>query len=329
MGLFKGRKALAHTVVQALRQLLASGRIEAHDSAQLEAFAELPEVLAQVSERLRQLQALERDVRAMPPAPCTAQQYGQLQASLGQHQQDLNDLHEQLQRSADERLGLQAQLARLQADAKVWDLTQRTLTEGCWDLQVHHGDANHATNKITWSDQFRTLIGHTSADFGDDWDSFMAVLHPDDLDRTLKVLSDHLAIPGNTEPYMTEYRMRHKTRGDLWFRERGRCLFDDQGLLIRVIGAVRDISDERTAIDLRDREQAGMRDTYANISQVASVIKSVAEQTNLLALNAAIEAARAGDQGRGFAVVADEVRNLARRTQDSVGQIEKMLQTRH
>jgi methyl-accepting chemotaxis protein len=59
------------------------------------------------------------------------------------------------------------------------------------------------------------------------------------------------------------------------------------------------------------------------------VIKSVAEQTNLLALNAAIEAARAGDQGRGFAVVADEVRNLARRTQDSVGQIESMSQNRH
>ncbi|TBR38566.1 methyl-accepting chemotaxis protein [Marinomonas agarivorans] len=68
-----------------------------------------------------------------------------------------------------------------------------------------------------------------------------------------------------------------------------------------------------------------LQEKAGEIGDIINVIRGISEQTNLLALNAAIEAARAGETGRGFAVVADEVRQLAQRTGDATGDIEKMI----
>jgi methyl-accepting chemotaxis protein len=69
-----------------------------------------------------------------------------------------------------------------------------------------------------------------------------------------------------------------------------------------------------------------LQERTSEIGDIVNVIYSISDQTNLLALNAAIEAARAGEYGRGFAVVADEVRQLAKRTGEATGDIERMIQ---
>lgn len=73
---------------------------------------------------------------------------------------------------------------------------------------------------------------------------------------------------------------------------------------------------------------ASLERIISNINSVKDIlgtISSISTQTNLLALNASIEASHAGDAGRGFAVVAEEIRKLAEQTKESLGSINKLV----
>lgn len=68
-----------------------------------------------------------------------------------------------------------------------------------------------------------------------------------------------------------------------------------------------------------------LSEAVKEIDVALNVIAGISSSTSLLALNASIEAARAGEAGRGFAVVAQSVGDLAKDTQESLGQVGEVI----
>ncbi|MBQ7067491.1 MAG: hypothetical protein IJN92_11810 [Lachnospiraceae bacterium] len=71
---------------------------------------------------------------------------------------------------------------------------------------------------------------------------------------------------------------------------------------------------------------AKLSNAVEEIGVTLKLISDISSSTNLLALNASIEAARAGEAGRGFAVVATEVGNLANSTQETLKEVENVIE---
>lgn len=279
---------------------------------------------------------LELHARQMASAAAHLRQAeAQVEAQTLRWQQSEHELHgvrQQLEQTREREQALEIrldeinqQVQRQRQDAQIWELLQSTLTEGCWDITVVNGDLQHPASGMRFSSQFRSLLGYGPDDLPDGWDAQVGITHPDDLPKIMAIFDREILGPQGSGEYVFEYRMRHKSHDYIWCRERGRAVRDPNGQLVRVIGAVRDISDERSAQSTHQRMLEQNQLTYAQIATVVGVIKGIADQTNLLALNAAIEAARAGEVGRGFSVVADEVRKLAQSTRQATHQIQTML----
>jgi methyl-accepting chemotaxis protein len=96
----------------------------------------------------------------------------------------------------------------------------------------------------------------------------------------------------------------------------------------RAVGSTIDgIAEIREATLAARSVLANLAEGIGEIGEIATVIGAITDETQLLSLNAAIIAAQAGEQGRAFAVVADQVKTLARRTNQSTGEIEALIRS--
>ena len=241
-----------------------------------------------------------------------------------------------------------------------FNLLLKSIDIALWDMVVDPNDPVAGNNDFWWSQEFRHMLGfNNERDFPNVTSSWSDRLHPDDKDRTLQAFAAHLNDYSGQTPYNVIYRLKHRNGNYLVMRADGSTLRKPNGVPIRVVGSVEDITNELNKDEINkffEDFTVEVSEVTKNIAKIQSAseslkaaqeqslktsmqaeknasethaiinaIQAIAFQTNILALNASVEAARAGQHGKGFSVVAEEVRNLASKSAESASQIEAKL----
>ncbi len=115
---------------------------------------------------------------------------------------------------------------------------------GTWDF-------NPVTGKLKWDERCKAVFG-LPPEAEVDYEVFLAGLHPDDRERTDRIVQRALD-PESGGEYNVEYRTVGLEDGiERWVAARGRAFFDESGRAVRFIGTVLDITGRKRAEEERD-----------------------------------------------------------------------------
>jgi len=109
--------------------------------------------------------------------------------------------------------------------------------DGLWDW-------NLLTNGVFFSDRWKAMLGFAPSEIRADLSEWSSRVHPDDLDRVMQEVQDHL--DGKTAYYVSEHRVRCKTGQYKWILDRGKALHQG-GRVVRMVGSHTDIDDWKLA----------------------------------------------------------------------------------
>lgn len=109
--------------------------------------------------------------------------------------------------------------------------------DGFWDWNVK-------TGAVFFSRRWAEMLGYKQAEISPHVSSWEKIVHPDDMDNVMKVLSKHLS--GETDFYETEHRVRCKNGDWKWILDRGRVIERDKdNNPLRAAGSHTDITEKK------------------------------------------------------------------------------------
>ncbi len=145
-------------------------------------------------------------------------------------------------------------------------------------------DYNLLTNQIVWNNDGKNIFGHRKANDTYDW--WKAHVHPDDLAQILAVFDD--CISHQRPRWIGEYRFRCDDGSYKAVLDRGFLIFDNKGKVIRMIGAMQDITErvnyihtiEQRNLKLSDIAWAQAHLVRAPLARIIGIVQLLKDEEN-------------------------------------------------
>ena len=181
------------------------------------------------------------------------------------------------------------------------ELLKSSMKIAMWDMIINPNDPTGASNAFWWSQEFRQMLGFSDErDFPNILSSWSDRLHPDDKEITLKAFAAHINDRTGKIPYDLHTRLKLKSGEYRIFHAFGSTMRDENGVPLRVAGAIKDITEEQEMIaklnmqdqlDESNRRLKKLMDEVETVSgHVSQGAKQISESSQHLAQGASTQA---------------------------------------
>jgi PAS domain S-box-containing protein len=109
------------------------------------------------------------------------------------------------------------------------------------------------TNEVVFSPRWKALLGYRSDELTNHFDTFLNLLHPEDVATMRHATSRALDNPSDRTKFKCLFRIYHKNGQLRWFHGWGRTLSDPQGIPYRIMGYSIDVTEQQQAKALLEK----------------------------------------------------------------------------
>ena len=155
-------------------------------------------------------------------------------------EEGLKELNESLeQRVAERTRQLEKASEEVRISEERYSLAAAASNDGIFDFDL-------ATGEIYWNDRLYEIFGLSREDHTPTFDSFFALVHPEDADAMRESLEEHFADP-DVGGYSHEARIRHSSGEYRYSVTYGKALRGPGGEALRFSGSLQDITERKQA----------------------------------------------------------------------------------